>query len=452
VRISAVLIVRNEEVFLPGCLESLQPVVDEMVVVDTGSEDQTVPLARQYTQDVHVFEWQDDFALARNFSLAKATGDYVLVADADHRVVNTENARYLLEQFAREHSPNTLGTVAILSGVRDEGHTREEVSVSPKFFRRENFVFEGAIHEQVVPREGEARQAPTGLQYLHSGYEDRDSLLARIDRNRRILVRELEKHPDDEYYLYQLGKAEFCRKDYRAAVQAFEEALKHMTFSGPSLPTGCRGKKVSEDMLLDLLTCLAYSYANLERHREGCDLLEQHQAMNHPATQWADFPHALGYLYLMLGDVARAREAYTRALQYGAGKELVRGTGSFSAFYHLGLLAEAEGDVAAALGNYLQSLQLRPDYTATLSRCVDLVTEHKAALPPEIWAAADMEAFVTVYVKRLVQHLGTGDTENAQMLLAAARATSPQLFKACEAALKELQAYVETESPPKAPE
>ncbi|MEA3365169.1 MAG: glycosyltransferase, partial [Candidatus Hydrogenedentes bacterium] len=84
-RISAVLIVRNEEVFLPGCLESLHPLVDEMVVVDTGSEDQTVQLARQYTQDVHVFEWQDDFALARNFSLAKARGDYVLVADADHR-------------------------------------------------------------------------------------------------------------------------------------------------------------------------------------------------------------------------------------------------------------------------------------------------------------------------------------------------------------------------------
>lgn len=450
-KISAALIVRNEEVFLPGCLESLQPIVDEIVVVDTGSEDQTVVLARQYTQEIHTFEWTDDFAGARNFSLEKAAGDYVLVADADHRVIHPENGRPLLERFVREHSPNTLGTVAILSGVEDEGHTREEVSVSPKFFRREGFFYEGAIHEQVVPKEGEARQAPTGLQYLHSGYEDRDALLARIGRNRRILLRELEKHPDDEYYLYQLGKAEFCQKAYEPAVRAFGEALKHMTFSGPSLPTGCKGRKVSEDMLLDLLTCLAYSYANLDRHREGCDLLEQHQALNHPATQWADFPHALGYLYLMLGDVARAREAYTRALQYGAGKELVRGTGSFSAFYHLGLLAEAEGDVAAALGNYLQSLHLRPDYTATLSRCVDLVTEYKAALPAEIWAAADVEAFVTAYVKRLVQHLGAGEREKAQMLLAAAQATAPQLFEACEAALKELQAYVKTQAPREAP-
>ncbi|MFO7976519.1 MAG: glycosyltransferase, partial [Candidatus Hydrogenedentota bacterium] len=142
VRISAALIVRNEEAFLPACLQSLQPIVDEIVLVDTGSQDQTVALAGQFASNIYTFEWKDDFALARNFSLDKATGDYVLVADADHRVVNPENGRHLLERFAGEHSPNTLGTVAILSGVRDESQTREEVSISPKFFRRENFVFD----------------------------------------------------------------------------------------------------------------------------------------------------------------------------------------------------------------------------------------------------------------------------------------------------------------------
>ncbi len=441
-KISAALIVRNEETMLPACLESLKPVVDEIVIVDTGSEDRTLAIARQYTPHVHSLRWQDDFALARNHSLKTASGDYVLVADADHRLVNPAGARRLLDAFARAHAPNTVGTVAILSGVRDGEQTHEEVSVSPKFFRRDRFVFEGAIHEQVVPIEGEALQAPTGLQYYHSGYEDRDSLLARIERNRRILVHELEKQPDDEYYLYQLGKADFCRKDYAEAARAFEQALKNMTFSAASLPTGRNGRKVSEDMLIDLLTCLAYSYANLGRHRDGCDLLEQHRHWGHPATRWADFPHALGYLYLMLGDVARAREAYATALEIGPQRELVRGTGGFSAFYHLGLLAEAGGDVGEALGNYLHSLQLRPDYTATLSRCVDLVTEHKAALPPEIWDIADSEALVNVYVMRLVKHLGAGDTESAQMLLAAANATAPGLLEACKAALKELQAYV----------
>ena len=93
------------------------------------------------------------------------------------------------------------------------------------------------------------------------------------------------------------------------AVRAFAEALASMTCAGASLPTGRNRRTVSEDVLIDLLTCLAYAYANLERYREGRDLLERHRAMGHPATCWADFPHALGYMYLMLGDVARARQA-----------------------------------------------------------------------------------------------------------------------------------------------
>jgi len=445
-KISAAVIVRNEEAMLAGCLKSLLPLADELVVVDTGSDDRTVAIALEFTPHVYSFEWQDDFALARNYSLEMATGDYVLVADADHRVVHPDAARGLLEDFARAHSPNTLGTVIILSGVRDGDHTIEEASASPKFFRRGRFTFQGAIHEQLVPVEGEALQAPTGLQYLHSGYEDRDALLARIDRNRRILSRELERHPDDEYYLYQLGKADFCRKEYNGAVRAFEKSLASMTFSGAALPTGTNGRPVSEDMLIDLLTCLAYACANLERYREACDLLERHRAMGHPATRWADFPHALGYLYLMLGDVPRAREAFLSAVQTASRRELVRGTGGFSAFYHLGLLAEAEGNIGAALGNYLQSLQARPDYTTAISRCVDLVTERRAALPPEIWEAADVETLVTVYVKRLVKHLGAGERDHALMLLAAAKATAPGLLEACSAALQQIKTVVDNEA------
>ncbi len=442
-KISAVLIVRDEEAQLPGCLESLRPLADELVVVDTGSTDQTVACAREFTSNVHTFEWQDDFALARNFSLEKATGDYILVADADQQVVQPAQARHRLETFAHAHSPNTLGTVVIVSGIRDGEHALEEASVSPKFFQRGRFIFEGAIHEQLVPVAGEAFQAPTGLQYLHGGYEEPEALLARSERNRRILLRELEQCPDDEYYLYQLGKTDFCRKEYAGAAQAFEKSLENMHFSGTSLPTGARGRPVSEDVLIDLLTCLAYARANLGQYRKACDLLEQHRAMEHPACRWADFPHALGYLYLMLGDVRRSRDAFMAALQLGSKKELVRGTGSFRTHYHLGLLAEAEGNLGAALGHYLESLQACPDHRATISRCVDLVTERRAALPPEIWQAAHPETLVTVYAKRLLKHLSAEERDQAAMLLAAAKTTAPGLTEACAAAFQQLQATAE---------
>ena len=81
--ITACLIVKNEERFLDKCLQSLQGTADQIVVVDTGSTDRTVEIARTHDAEIHHFEWCDDFAAARNFSLEKARGDWVLILDAD---------------------------------------------------------------------------------------------------------------------------------------------------------------------------------------------------------------------------------------------------------------------------------------------------------------------------------------------------------------------------------
>ena len=82
-RLSVALIVRDEETMLTGCLESIKD-ADEIVVVDTGSTDGTVEIARQYTDEVHEIEWRDDFAAARNYAKGLCTGDWIYSIDADH--------------------------------------------------------------------------------------------------------------------------------------------------------------------------------------------------------------------------------------------------------------------------------------------------------------------------------------------------------------------------------
>ena len=77
IQISLCMIVKNEERVLNRCLKSIADLMDEIIIVDTGSTDQTKEIARKYTENIYDFEWKDDFSAARNFAFSKATKDYI---------------------------------------------------------------------------------------------------------------------------------------------------------------------------------------------------------------------------------------------------------------------------------------------------------------------------------------------------------------------------------------
>ena len=90
ISISLCMIVKNEAEILARCLDSLVGLMDEIIIVDTGSTDDTKEIARQYTDLVYDFSWCDDFAAARNFSFSKATKEYIYAPDA-HEVLSETN-------------------------------------------------------------------------------------------------------------------------------------------------------------------------------------------------------------------------------------------------------------------------------------------------------------------------------------------------------------------------
>lgn len=142
-RISAAMIVRNEERFLAGCLASIGQEVDEIVVVDTGSGDRTRDIARDGGAVVIDYPWHDDFAAARNVALERATGDWILYIDADERLVVPE--------------PGALRrAVALPDAVAGRVRFRPRVAYTPyreiRLFRRDERIrFRGRIHETVHP-------------------------------------------------------------------------------------------------------------------------------------------------------------------------------------------------------------------------------------------------------------------------------------------------------------
>ena len=100
VKLSLCMIVKNEKAFLERCLKSVQGLVDEIIVVDTGSRDKTKEIALRFGAKVYDFNWCDDFSLARNEWLKYATGDWILVLDADEMIAQEDfkKIRWLMEQ------------------------------------------------------------------------------------------------------------------------------------------------------------------------------------------------------------------------------------------------------------------------------------------------------------------------------------------------------------------
>ncbi len=94
ITISLCMIVKNEEKVLARCLESVKDIVDEIIIVDTGSTDKTKEIAYRYTQNVYDFEWIHDFSAARNYSFSKATKDYQMWLDADDIITEENRKKY----------------------------------------------------------------------------------------------------------------------------------------------------------------------------------------------------------------------------------------------------------------------------------------------------------------------------------------------------------------------
>lgn len=210
-RISLCMIVRDEDEFLGPCLESVRGVVDEIVVVDTGSSDRTVEIACEHGARVLHHPWGDHFAEARNRGLAAAVGDFVLYLDADERL-DAESSHAIRE--AVERNDFDLGLLSFID--MDEGGRSGRQWQAPRVFRRTPGAhFFGRIHEQVAVDCSPVRRKAIAATVLHYGYTP-TLYVARqkTERSERLLRLALDDAESKDpviranylYHLAQLGQ------------------------------------------------------------------------------------------------------------------------------------------------------------------------------------------------------------------------------------------------------
>jgi glycosyltransferase involved in cell wall biosynthesis len=199
------MIVKNEEKYLEGCLESVKNVADEIVIVDTGSEDSTLDIAERYGAKIYHFEWIDDFSAARNFALSKSTGDWILYLDADERLSK--------DSFEEVKSIISSGKkYGVLCKVRSHDDAKGFSSVMKyvRLFKNDSRLrFSGSVHEQIVPSLDELNYEYTdsGITIYHYGYSlSKDEFKTKAERNLEILLKDYAESPTS-YLSFQIAQS-----------------------------------------------------------------------------------------------------------------------------------------------------------------------------------------------------------------------------------------------------
>jgi tetratricopeptide (TPR) repeat protein len=328
--LSVAMIVKNESRCLARCLESVRSLDAELVVIDTGSTDGTVAIARDHGAVTGAFTWINDFSAARNYSIDSTKGRWILVLDAD------EYASPELVDEIRQfiHGPPAVGRLRIVSEFRRNGQSLTSQGFVSRLFPR-GARFEGRIHEQLVsplPRRS------LGAPLWHDGYLETN----KSARNIELLQRELERAPDNAHFLFQLALEHTSLGQTAKAFDCLARALALLKPEDAFAP----------NVVVDYL----HAITELRQFDTGLKLIERHGAS---LEDFPDFHFACGIFYMELvrsnpsGNIAflpRIEQAYKRCLELGETDRYksVRGTGSFLAWYNLGTLYHVFGEDAIA--------------------------------------------------------------------------------------------------------
>lgn len=345
--IALAMIVRDEEPRLAAALDSARALVDEIVVVDTGSVDDTIAVARAGGARVEHFTWVDDFAAARNHALHHLDADHVLILDADERC--RADHPDVLRAWSADAPPGTAGIVTVESITESDGAQMMTTTTSIRMLPRAGR-YVGRVHE--MPS-GHTHTSPVpGLVIGHDGYLPA-TVARKRGRNERLLRAVLAEQPDDPYLLFQLGRERQIAGDHAGAARLYEQVLPHLTDRMPwrdeavvrALFTLQRSDRTDEALTLAGRQLTGNLSAEV---LFACGNLFLDTAITR-AHQWRQY-------------IDLARHAWETCLRIGEptdGRDHTPGCGTFLAAENLAALSDAQGDQDAAHAWRLEAIRLR---------------------------------------------------------------------------------------------
>ena len=300
-KLSIAMIVKNEEKYIENTLKplkKLQKYIDsEIVIVDTGSTDNTVEIAKQYTDNIYFHEWNNNFGDMRNISINYCTGDWILVVDADEVLYDVEELAKLIRNKKINKSNGAF--VKIVNFNKDVKNSISNGAISPllRIFKKGTVKYEGSVHEQ--PRFTNPI-IETNIRFIHYGYDNSNYKLMeyKFKRNLSLLMEELKKDEDNIYIIFQIAVSYSMHKDLK-------EALKYIEIAHEK----AKGKIQNYIYVIDKYCFILHS---LREHRLLLEKVEEALSKE----EFIDFYFYKGEACYNLGKYEDAIEAYNKYLNF----------------------------------------------------------------------------------------------------------------------------------------
>ena len=336
--ISVCIIAKNEEQHIEECLKRLKPFHYEIVLVDTGSTDNTLKIAAKYTDKIYHFDWVHDFSAAKNYAVSQASNDWILSIDCDEYLESIDEKR--LSGLMKQH-PEEAGRILLRNRFQQSGLTSIENVRLCRFFNRKIYHFTGAIHEQVTRKDTAFHEVlqsvhtfAAPITVLHVGYDgSEEEMQAKSRRNIALLEQELASAGPDAYLYYQLGQSCMKLKDYDKAYEWFNLGLS-------------MDIDPEQDYVQNMVESYGYCLLDMKRFQEALQLENIYDVF----AVRADFVFLMGLIYMNNGLFAEAVEEFKKSTTM---KQFsVEGINSYRAYYNIGVIYECTGHLEEARKYY----------------------------------------------------------------------------------------------------
>ncbi|MBD3233578.1 MAG: tetratricopeptide repeat protein [candidate division Zixibacteria bacterium] len=382
--ISLCMIVKDEEDNIARCINSIKDVVDQMVVVDTGSSDRTPDIAKELGAEVYFHPWKNSFSEARNNSIKYASGDWIIYLDADEELF--EEDRELLLQAAR-NTTCTAVSVQIFNPL--QGELEGFLRYTRMWRNRMGFYFDGIVHNQLI---FDGLVFPSKIRVRHYGYGYDDAKMAKkYDRSEKLLLQQIEENPKNTFALFNLaqikrGKRELDdvikyasrvvdivgptnKKERHTYLMALDQLCSACFFKGDMemcINYGMQALKIKPDYFDPMLT-IGSAYINLRKYDEGLKYYKMYLEAIENFDPDNDHSHIIynnlgsqHFAYYGMGVAMKDLGRYNEAEKYFR-EAAEREPNHLKVHCELGLLAYKRRDFQTAKDEFQRDLSFNPE-------------------------------------------------------------------------------------------
>lgn len=353
--LSLCMITKNEEERLPVCLENIKNVVDEIIIVDTGSIDQTVQTAKQLGAKVYKRKWKNDFSEIRNYAIEKASGKWILVLDPDE-IMPEEDAKKIKLLL---NNPMAEGYLFYIHTFLTN-HAASSQTQSLRLFRnRKNYRYQNKIFEH-IPDESITNVLDSEIQIFHYPDPVRFEEMRKLKMN--LLTQEINQDPDNTYLHYVYGIELLNQKKYQEGVDQFQAAIKNINHDHVFSP--------------HLYKLLALTQLQQKNYTEA--ITSANKGLRHYPF-FTDLVFLRGQSHRNLSFYHEALQDFEQCLKLGdapAAMVSEEGLGSYKALFALGNIHEELLNVDRALEYYKKAYSINKEFEDPLYQIGTLVKEN----------------------------------------------------------------------------